>query len=437
MSYIDWFEKRYYAYRQYIPARILYHPAYFRVMELLDAGPEAIRAEADARLRHVLTTACTHVPFYRSTIRLTPAELANEAPRELLQRFPFLTKAEIMSRQRDFLDERLNPKYLNYVTSGGSSGQGIGMWRNKRLADIEKAFLTHEWGKSGFRFEKSMYLRIGADARRLAHEEPSRVVGNRLMLSPYHVEPKHRDHILRALNTIKPAYVHAYPSSAAALGDVLQDSDLDFKVKAVFLTSEPVTRQQMAAIDNLFHAPISMSYGQSERTNLAFAGYHAGKYAPYRFEPLYAVTENRFEGASAEIVGTSLWNDVMPLIRYRTNDFGIVDANGICDTIDGRDQEFLIDRTGNRIPGLSIVIDEVTWDFVRLYQIRQRRPGAIRLAVVGKHGPLSAEQKDFVLGAQLKRWGTFFDIDLEEVADIPLAPNGKRKLVETRERTVV
>lgn len=434
MSFTDFLEKRYYAYRQYIPARVLYHSAYFKVMKLLDGTPESIRAAADAQLRHILTSACTHVPYYRSTMKLSAAALANEPVRELLQQFPYLTKAEIMSRQRDFLDERLNPRFLNYVTSGGSSGQGIGMWRNKRLADIEKAFLTHEWGKTGFTFDKSMYLRIGADARRLAHEEPTRVIGNRLMLSPYHVEPKHRDHIIRALNTIRPAYVHAYPSSASALAEVIRDSDLQFRVKAVFLVSEPVTRQQLAAIDGLFHAPMSMSYGQSERTNLAFAGYHAGVYRPYRFEPLYAVTENRFEGASAEIVGTSLWNDVMPLIRYRTNDFGKVDANGLCELIDGREQEFLIDRTGNRIPGLSVVIDEVTWDFVRLYQIRQQRPGAIKLAVVGKHGPLSPEQREFVLNAQLKRWGSFFEIDLEEVADIPLAPNGKRKLVETRDR---
>jgi phenylacetate-CoA ligase len=434
MSFIDFLEKRYYAYRKYIPARILYHPEYFKVMDMLDSGPEGIRAAADAQLRHILTVACNHVPYYRQTMKLSAAELANESPRELLQCFPFLTKAEIMSRQRDFLDERLNPRFLNYVTSGGSSGQGIGMWRNKRLADIEKAFLTHEWGKTGFTFDKSMYLRIGADARRFAHEEPTRVIGNRLMLSPYHVEPKHRDHIVRALNAIRPDYVHAYPSSASALAEVIRDSDLDFRVKAVFLVSEPVTHQQLAAISGLFHAPISMSYGQSERTNLAFARYDAGRYSPYRFEPLYSITENLFEGDSAEIVGTSLWNDVMPLIRYRTNDFGKVDANGMCDVIDGREQEFLIDRTGNRIPGLSIVIDEVTWDFVRLYQIRQQRPGAIRLAVVGKHGPLSDEQKQFVLGAQLKRWGSFFDIDLEEVPDIPLAPNGKRKLVETRDR---
>lgn len=436
MSFTDFLEKRYYAYRQYIPSRVLYHPAYFTVMKLLDGSQDAIRSAADMQLRHILTSACTHVPYYRSTMKLSASALANEPVRELLQQFPYLTKAEIMSRQRDFLDERLNPRFLNYVTSGGSSGQGIGMWRNKRLADIEKAFLTHEWGKTGFTFDKSMYLRIGADARRLAHEEPTRVIGNRLMLSPYHVEPKHRDHIVQALNSIRPEYVHAYPSSASALAEVIRDSDLEFKVKAVFLVSEPVTRQQLAAIDGLFHAPMSMSYGQSERTNLAFAGYDRGVYRPYRFEPLYAVTENRFEGASAEIVGTSLWNDVMPLIRYRTNDFGKVDANGMCELIDGREQEFLIDRTGNRIPGLSIVIDEVTWDFVRLYQIRQLRPGAIKLAVVGKHGPLSPEQREFVLNAQLKRWGSFFDIDLEEVPDIPLAPNGKRKLVETRDRVV-
>ncbi len=435
MSYIDFLEKKYYAYRKYIPGRVLYHPAYFKVMKLLDADQQTIRAAADARLRHILTVACTHVPYYRETMKLSAAQLANESPRELLQRFPYLTKAEVMSRQRDFLDERLNPRFLNYVTSGGSSGQGIGLWRNKRLADIEKAFLTHEWGKTGFTFDKSMYLRIGADARRQAHEDPTRVIGNRLMLSPYHMAPKHRSHILTALNTVKPAYVHAYPSSASALAEIIRDSDLDFKVKAVFLVSEPVTQQQLAAIDGLFHAPASMSYGQSERTNLAFGGYQGGRYLPYRFEPLYAVNENRVEGASSEIIGTSLWNDVMPLIRYRTNDFGKIDANGVCEVIDGREQEFLIDRTGNRIPGLSVVIDEVTWDFVRLYQIQQKRPGAIRLAVVGKHGPLSAEQKDFVLGAQLKRWGTFFDIDLEEVQDIPLAPNGKRKLVETRERT--
>lgn len=81
-----------------------------------------------------------------------------------------------------------------------------------------------------------------------------------------------------------------------------------------------------------------------------------------------------------DIVGTSLWNDVMPLIRY---------------------------RTGRRIPRLAIVIDEATCDFVRLYQVRQRA---------------------FMLAAHERRRGRLFDIALQEVSDIPLAANGRRKL---------
>jgi len=49
--------------------------------------------------------------------------------------------------------------------------------------------------------------------------------------------------------------------------------------------------------------------------------------------------------------------------------------------------------------------------------------------VVPRHGSLNDEQRAFVLDAQQRRWGGFFDISLQEESDIPLAPNGKRKLV--------
>lgn len=429
MFSLDWLEKQYYQYRRFVPAQLLYHRDYFTVRRELAQGADAIAARADARLRYILDTALRYVPYYQQTVRLTPQDVANVAPRELLQRFPVLEKATIMERQRDFLDRRLDPAKLVYATSGGSSGQGIGLWRNKRLADVEKAFFAQEWSQFGFSFDKSRYLRIGADARSLAHQPPTRVVGNRLLLSPYHLSGQHRAAIVAALNSFKPELVHAYPSSAAALAELITSGDLDFKVGAVLLASEPATPPQLARIAGLFQCPISISYGLTERTNLAFAEYRDGVLGPYQFQALYGVNENRMVDGRPEIVGTSLWNDIMPLIRYGSNDFGAIDATGCCPTIDGRDQEFLVDRQGNRIPGLAIVIDEVTWDFVRLYQVRQSIAGAIRIAVVGRHGALTSEQRQFVLDAQIKRWGGFFDVDIDEVGDIPVAANGKRKLV--------
>jgi phenylacetate-CoA ligase len=429
MGYQDRLLRCYYATRAWVPARCLYHPDYFRVRKLLAADPQRRRAAAEHRLRHVLASAATHVPFYRRSVRLSAAELAHEAPCELLQRFPYLEKAQVMACQRDFLDERANIRRLHYATSGGSSGQGIGLWRSKRLADIEKAFFAHEWGQFGFSVDKARTLRIGADARRLAHQGPVRVVGNRLMLSPYHLTPRHRADIVAAIARFQPRYIHAYPSSAAALAEMIDPSALDLQVRAVLLASEPATRQQLATIGARFGCPVSVSYGLTERTCLAFAGHRDGITGPYRFEPLYALHENRRAGDRTEIVGTSLWNDLMPLIRYCSDDFGAIGADGVCASIDGRGQEFLVARDGTRIPGLSIVIDEATWDFVRLYQVRQQVAGAIKLCVVARYRRLSEQQKRFVLDAQLRRWGGWFDIAIEETDDIPLAPNGKRQLV--------
>ena len=396
---------------------------------LLMHEPPRAALLAKQRLRHILAGALEHVPHYRRTVRLSPAAARHEPLADVLACFPLLTKQEVMSHQRDFMDERCDPGRLAYATSGGSSGQGIGMWRTRRVADIEKAFFTHEWGKFGFSFDKARTLRIGADARRRAHESPCRVVGNRLMLSPYHIVPRHKAAILDAVNRFRPAFVHAYPSSAAALADLLTRSELDVQPRAVLLASEPATGPQLAAIGRLFRCPVSVNYGLCERTNLAFAGFERGEGTPYAFQPLYGWTENRMDAGRAEIIGTSLWNDVMPLIRYRTGDYGLVGADGSCPAIDGRGHEFLVDRYGNRIPGLAIVIDEATWDFVRLYQVRQPQAGVISLAVVGRHGALTRTQKNFLLDAQLRRWGGFFDISLEEETDIPLAANGKRRLV--------
>jgi len=425
----DLLVKPYYTWRQYIPSRVLYHPDFFRVCALLKQDKAAIAAHAHQRLRHVLVHALEHVPFYQRTVRVDARAAAHEPLHEVLAAFPYLCKEEVMSQQRDFLDRRLDPNKLMYATSGGSSGQGIGLWRNKRLADIEKAFFAHAWGKLGFSFDKSRILRIGADARRLAHEAPVREVGNRLMLSPYHVHAQHKAAIVEAIHRFRPEYVHAYPSSAAALSELLRPGELDVQFKAVLLASEPATLDQLAAIRRLFRAPVSLNYGLSERTSLAFLTVDDMGMFDYGFDFLYGWNENRMDGDRPEIVGTSLWNDVMPLIRYRTNDYGLIDADGRCAAIEGRGHEFLVDRSGKRIPGLSIVIDEVTWDFVRLYQVRQIKAGAITLAVVPRHGSLNDEQKAFVLDAQLRRWGGFFDISLQEEQDIPLAPNGKRKLV--------
>jgi phenylacetate-CoA ligase len=303
------------------------------------------------------------------------------------------------------------------------------VWRDKRQADIEKAFYAHEWGRLGFSFDKSRYLRIGCDASRPLDQPPAWILGNRLMLSPDHLSTPHKSAIITAINRFKPAYIHAYPSAALALADLLASGDLDFQPHAVLLASEPAAPAQLAVVSRVFRCPVSISYGLTERTNLAFAHHAGGVTSAYQLEPLYGVTETRMTAGQPEIVGTSIWNDVMPLIRYCTGDFGRVDDNGRCDAIEGRLHEFVVDRDGNRIPGVTLALEASSWDFVSTCQIRQCRRGEITLMVVPRQGALTAAQKAALADAPRRYWGSRVDISVEEVSNIAPSPGGKRCFV--------
>jgi phenylacetate-CoA ligase len=422
--------RQYYRWRRVIPKRWLYHPDHFVVRALLDERPEVREHSADMRLRHVLATALAHVPFYRDAVRIPAGDLVHAPPAELLERFPFIDKETVMEQQSAFLNERADRRFLLYATSNGSTGTGIGVWRSKRESDIEKAFYCHAWGRLGFDFDRSRYLRIGYDAAQPLDAAPTWLQGNRLMLSPDHVQAEHLDAILRAVRRFEPRYIHAYPSAALALAELLDNGRhaVDWPLRGVLLASEPASPGQLERIERVFGAQVSISYGLTERTNLAFALHAHGHTSPYRFEPLYGRTETLAHDGRHEIVGTSLWNEVMPLIRYRTADCAAIDAAGQCTAIEGRLQEYVLDRHGNRLPGLMIALDACTWDFIKSCQLYQREPGKVLLRVVPRR-PLSQAELTALLSKPRRYWGMAMEFDCIEVPEIPPAPGGKRRFV--------
>lgn len=423
--------RQYYRWRRWVPKRMLYHADHFLVRRMAAASPEARAALIDARLRLILRTALAHVPYYRGKVRIDAHDIAHAPPSELIARFPFTDKAEVMERPQAFLDERVNPRFLVHATSHGSTGAGINVWRSKRETDIEKAFYAAEWERFGFDFDKSTYLRVGYDAAQPLEAPPTWRLGNRLMLSPDHIQAAHLPAILRAIDGMKPRYMHAYPSAALALAELLAErgNGAGFPLQGVLLASEPASAIQLQQISRVFGAPVSISYGLTERTNLAFASFDGADSSPYQFQALYGWTENRVRYGRHEIVGTSLWNEVMPLIRYCTGDYAAVDSDGRCVSIEGRLQEFVLDRDGNRLPGLMIALDACSWDFIKRCQLYQRECGKVTLRVVPRRGGLGPHERAALLAGPTRYWGSRIEFDCVEVPDIAAGPGGKRRFV--------
>ena len=117
----------------------------------------------------------------------------------------------------------------------------------------------------------------------------------------------------------------------------------------------------------------------------------------------------------------------MPLIRYRTQDFGRIE-NGIITSLDGRIQEFLVTQEGRRMSGTVVTMDKFIWDYVHSCQIVQDQVGKLNLRVVPRRDFDDSVRK-LILSRLRERYGTFFTFDIQITDEILRGSSGKARKV--------
>ena len=157
-------------------------------------------------------------------------------------------------------------------------------------------------------------------------------VGNMLMMSSYHLSNTTIEAYVAALEAFDPVVIHAYPSSIAALAHWLDAAGRRYRgrrLRGVMTSSETLEPDVRAAVARTFDVTVFDWYGQAERV-AAIGTCEHGRYhvlSDYAGVELLAGSE---EGGQSELVGTSLNNAAMPLVRYRTGDSVIADNPAPC-----------------------------------------------------------------------------------------------------------
>ncbi|EJQ24124.1 phenylacetate--CoA ligase family protein [Bacillus cereus] len=415
-----------------IPKKLFYPKSYFEIQKILkrqDNG-ENLDDILNSRLAFILRESLQHVPFYKElNLNISVSEINADNAREILLEFPLISKDTIMKQPDKFLNQKFINQKLITRTSGGSTGRGIKVFNNLEEILIERAFYDYEWGKLGYN-PKSKVVRIGADGIKKDSDSPFSYQGDRLLISPYHLNKKWIETIYKKINDFNVEYFHAYPSSLMYLLQYMEENNLDLKsLKGIFIASEYVDKSILILINQIFgqRVGINFGYGLTERTNLAW-GVFKDNSIVYKCEKVYGFSENYIrEDGYKELVGTSYWNYVMPLIRYRTEDLGEIE-NGYVRSLEGRAQEFLITRTGAKIPGFSISIDQFVWKYVEVFQVVQNEVGKIEFHVLRRDNyNVDIEKK--IKESQQKKWGDFFDIQIKYISNVEKTKSGKTKLI--------
>lgn len=427
-----------------LPDSLMMSNKYFeakRYLELEVVNDEThpfVQEAQGALLARTLSNALRHVPYYRDRVRLDPDSIVPSNAVDSLRKFPFIGKQEITARPEEFLSDNYSKMFLIYTTSGGSTGQGITLWKSYDEHQVEQAFIENLWSKYGYQ-RSSRILRIGADGIVPRDKPPCHREDRRLLVSPRHLNDQWLDHIVDQAQRFGPEFIHAYPSCLEVVAGHLKATGRSLKVRGIFLASEEIKPEQLEFFMDVFGAPICFFYGAAEPVLLGY-GCYDGQRTIYHLNPLYGFAENVQDEYGYELVGTSLWNDAMPLIRYRIQDYGrIADVKSTCpvcgrrmrtvECLDGRKQNYLTTKQGTKFPGLSVWVDKFIWDYVSTFQFVQNRPGAIELHICPR-GNLTPEVEMRILEAQRKKLSDWFDpITLVKVNEIGLTGVGKRRLV--------
>lgn len=141
--------------------------------------------------------------------------------------------------------------------------------------------------------------------------------------------------IIARIRDFQPVLLRSFPSIVAELAQAMLDLDeppMD-SLRGVSCSSEDLLPTQRAVIERAFGVRCFGFYGQSEGCVLAM---ECAASATYHLYPGYAFVEIVDEagrpihapGEVGEVVGISLLNYAMPLIRYRTGDLAARDAGG-------------------------------------------------------------------------------------------------------------
>ncbi len=288
-------------------------------------------AYQDERLRATIEHAYETVPFYRRRFdqcKLKPDDIRGQGD---LPKIPLLTRDDVRSHFDELRSRDVERASMKTGHTSGTTGTPLTVGYDANTIWMAYAALDRHYRWAG--------CRLARDGDRIAVVRGNVIVPldqkrppfwrtnrrhNQLLLSSFHMSKQNLAAYFDALSRFEPAVIDGYPSTLYLLAKFLQSRGETFPVKAVISSSETLFDFQREVIEERFKCRVSDYYALAERVVFSNeCDRHEGHHLAMEYGVSEVVDgEGRpvSDGTIGKLVGTSLHNDAMPLIRYVTND---------------------------------------------------------------------------------------------------------------------
>jgi phenylacetate-CoA ligase len=400
-------------------------------------SPQALEAFQNERLQRLVHEAYHHIPYYRdlfSALKFKPEAIQTAAD---LRKLPYLTKELVVANFDKLISLQKRTLFCKVAKTSGTTGSPARFIRSFNAINFENAAIWRQWKIAGDSGKRRITLR-GEVVVPMSQSKPPfwrfNPASRELIMCGFHLNENTFDAYLQKIMAFQPQILSSYPSNAYALAKYFQQKKITHHFDAVFTSSETLSPGVRRFIEDTFQTRVYDWYGQAER--VAAIGHC--RQGTYHIQEDYSLVELAPMGQSFEIVGTHLFNEVMPLIRYKTGDLVKMNTQRPCEcgshfrtvaAITGRACDYILTPEGYRISAANHIFHGV--ENVLEGQLYQENTECLIIKVVAGSGFTEQNRAELLRNAR-ENTSERMNIVVEEVDHIRRAPNGKFQSIVSR-----
>jgi phenylacetate-CoA ligase len=347
-----------------------------------------------------------------------------------------LTKADLRSRPLEDWQTAPAPPGTRISDSSGTTGRPIaipyapvGAWRQGVLR-------LHQNRSRGL-WPWSRTLALSADVDRRPPRRLQRLVG-RTATPPLRTDPAE---VAAQIASLRPAAVAGMGRTLIAVGHHLGTAA---RPKVVATYGESLVPENRDALRTLYGADPTDTYGMAESGTIAWQCRHADLYHLAHEEAVVEILDAAGEpvgpGEIGEVVVTTLWNPLLPLVRYRTGDTAeLADRPCACGHrlpsllhVHGRLLDWFVDGRGDRVAPQRLWLvehlDHAAVADVEQYRVVQAADRSVTLEVVERE---AVPERSLQAAVASYRSLLGVPVAVARVGSIDPEPSGRHRIIRS------
>ncbi len=284
------------------------------------------------RLHAVLSSAQQNVPYYTDLFKEIDFHV-DDILKDIryLQELPYLTKEIIQEHGVRLLSQKLDRDSLHVRKTGGSTGISTSIYYDQSSLDWTSAVNLYAHSFTGRKHtDTEAYLSSELFQKVNLKERWVQMVKswamNRKTLFTHSFTHKSLETLWKEIRQTRPFLIQGHPSTLYALAKFVSETkQFDKEAIRVFeSTGESLDLRKIVEIESNLGCKVYNRYGTAE-----FGATAHSRENPFELEVIDSIIHHEtvsLGNGLEEIVGTTLTNPAMPLIRYRSGDIGQIEV---------------------------------------------------------------------------------------------------------------